>query len=111
MNRYVVEGMVNDLLRSKRILYIGQNMAQATHALESVADSLRDADHFTIYRAHGHEIIQHDGGGWIRFTSTRSRAGRGLAADVVFCDCDPSVELFTEIAPIVNATNGEVMRA
>ena len=87
MNRYVVDGLLGDALKGKRILFVAANHGVARNAFEMVSERALDifgTAALKIRRSHGKERIALTSGGSIRFLSYRGNAHRGLSVDIVF---------------------------
>lgn len=108
MNRYVVDGILADMRAGRRVLVVAQTVRMARFAFNEVAAAAVEGE--TVRRANGRERITHPDGGWIRFCSVSGHGARGLAADVVFIDADPTMEQLAELVPVA-ASGGEVFRA
>lgn len=85
MNRYTIAGMLADMRAGRTVLLLSENTDAARDAFDNIAVSIEPGE--VTVRTHGHERIQADGKGAIRFRSIRSHLGE-LYADVVVFDCD-----------------------
>lgn len=113
MNRYVVDGVLADLAAGRRVLVVSQTVNQGRYAFDDIVSALQDAgrhDDVIVRRANGAQRIEDRRGGWVRFCSVASSA-RGMTADVVFIDADPTIEQLADLMPVVASTGGEVIRA
>jgi hypothetical protein len=112
VNRYVVAGVLADLIAGRRVLVMTQNVLDGRDLLEQLAVAAEHKgirSNLTVARAHGAERVGHTGGGWVLFRSLRTGC-HGLTADVVFIDGDPTPEQLAGVMPVVASTGGEVFR-
>ena len=104
MNSYVVTGLLAEARDGKRVIVLSENGAGARHVFELLADEA--GSEVAIRRRHGEESISFpDSDGRIHFSSVRSGL-RGWVADVVFVDCDPTIEQLQVLAPVVASRRG-----
>lgn len=84
MNRYIFEGIVNELHKGKRVVIVTPTTRQSSFVFRDVADALSD-DHAVaqIRRANGQESITTHTGGYLTFIAVNMHGGRGFNADVL----------------------------
>lgn len=115
MNRYVLQGLLRDLVAGQRVLVVVESnrfarlvldeLAAAAHAMSSPPVGLK------VRRANGEEGLSTAAGGRITFHTRRSPNGlRGLAADVVFVNVDfPDQDLLDSVHLILASRRGELI--
>jgi hypothetical protein len=102
MNRYVAQGLLNDMRSGKTVIYVGDNQKQAREAFLQCCERRQDGE--TVRR--GDEQISHPGGGRVRFLSHRTL--RGFRGDVVFADYPIGLDDYPMLA--ITARDGELLR-
>ncbi len=106
MNRYIRDGVLADMRAGRRVIVFSRGHLAARELLASFAEHVRDGER--VYRTHGSERVEaRNSGGWVRFMSIAAGV-RGLSADVVVLDTQPSPQQLEEIVPITSV-GGEVM--
>lgn len=115
MNRYVVQGVLTDLAIGRRVLVITENLRESRVMLdqltsEAVAAGFAATD-LVVRRANGAERVELPRtGGSVHFLSHR-QSSRGMSADVIFIDGDPTQEELAELMPVIAASpRGELIR-
>lgn len=84
MNRYILEGITNDLHNGKRIVVVAPTTRQSSFVFRSVADALSSNEAVArIRRANGQESITMHNGGHLTFIAVNMQGGRGFTADTV----------------------------
>ncbi|OYO16624.1 hypothetical protein CGZ93_17850 [Enemella dayhoffiae] len=84
-NRYVIEGMVNDAMRGRRVAYLGL-IKEAENAFRACLDALPDSTGAKPIRVNGRQAIEFPNGGTVLFRSPQREGLRGTVADVVYLD-------------------------
>lgn len=106
MNRYVTAGLLDDMRRGKRVLYLAANRVHARRAFDDLVWRLAVGER--ARRTNGAERIDSWSGGCIKFSSVGSSL-RGVAVDVVVLDGEPTLRQSEELAVLVEAA--ELVRA
>lgn len=84
MNRYVLEGITNDLHNGKRIVVVAPTTRQSSFVFRTIADAMStDETVAKIRRANGQESITTHTGGHLTFIAINMHGGRGFNADTV----------------------------
>lgn len=111
MNRYVADGILDDVVSGKRVLLVSEGGLAAAHALEEIERRAvaRSIELLTIRRSHGSEGVTHASGGRVHIVSARGRGGRGVVVDVLFVDADLTFDRLADLMPCVAVTRGEAM--
>lgn len=114
MNRYMEEGILNDLREGKFVVLVSHRVSISKHNLQHMANVLDgDPGVKKIRRAHGQEEIEMANGGRLKFISTSEGSGRGFDADVVvIIERDHmDYEKVSELLDYARITNAEAIPA
>ncbi|SKF61373.1 Uncharacterised protein [Mycobacteroides abscessus subsp. abscessus] len=82
MNRYVIDGIIADAARGKRVLVAARHPVEVRAAFQLVAEAAHEEPDVRISRVNGRERIDFYTGS-IKFVATTTRGLRGYSADVV----------------------------
>lgn len=107
INRYTVEGIVNDARSGKSVMVLGLDPTYNVKLFEDCVVAAVDAD--MIRRTRGQQEIRYDLAGRIAFVSYANAGHRGASADVVAVNMDWTPEIEAEVVPIVVARRGEIV--
>lgn len=90
MNRYIAQGILNDLADCRDVVVVAPTLVVARHAFDQVVDrvyTVADGERSTgyrVYRANGRErIVDERTGAVVRFTSYGSGSARAVPGTVV----------------------------
>lgn len=116
MNRYVADGILDDVMSGKTVLLVtdgGHASRAALYEIEERAARRCLEGIVEVRRANGQESIRHASGGRVMIVPVRGHGGRGMSADVVFVDAlDMTADRLAELMPAVACSpHGEVMRS
>ena len=111
VNRYVEAGLLADARDGRTVVVIQPRRRDAHSTFMALAQEARDSAS-AVLRANGRERIDFPSGGRVQF-HTPGPGMRGVSADVVFIEGwnELSEAQRSEIAPVVCARGGEVIRA
>ena len=113
MNRYVADGILDDVIAGRTVLLVTEGGPATRAALEEIATRVnrRALAGVSVRLAHGQESVTHCDGGRAVLVPAGGHGGRGLTVDVLFVDADISRERYAELAPcLVTSPVGEAMR-
>lgn len=110
MNRYVLAGVLADLVAGRRVLVVSAHLRESRVLLDQLVSEAVDDDLVVVVRrANGRESVELPrSGGSVVFRSV-GQSMRGLEADVVFVDAYATPEVLHELE-IVVAAGGELIR-
>lgn len=118
-NRYVINGLITDMLDGKDILALSSPILLATHLVNAVEDELHRRDMTgwieTSSRRNGDRHLVLADLGSIRAVSSLSRTAlRGRQADICVVsrsnlDFDRSMSLLDEMKAVVRPASGEII--
>lgn len=117
-NRYITEGITNDLRAGKRILLVGPNRSYSRHTFRNVAEAAQDAiyEHpiHTLHVSSGREYLKLHNGGELTVVTIDGIRGR-TAEVVVLLEWEyitgNDLEVLDRVLPLLHATNGELVQA
>lgn len=99
MNRYVVDGLLADMRKGKRVLYLGPDLDEARKLLAQLEPLLLPGE--TKRRPYHTWHVESPSGGCIRLKSVGSSV-RGIQTDVVVVDGDPTIRQTEELRPLLD---------
>lgn len=113
MNRYVTAGIAADARAGRRVLVLVGHELERRLCFEEVARLV----HADVASTVGREQIRFAHGGSVHFLRSLTST-HGRSADVVFVDhvfatraLDRGIDLAEQLAPCVQSTGGEIIRA
>ena len=114
MNRYMEQGILNDLREGKFVVLVSHQTRVSEFNFKHMAHLLEGGPGVKkIRRAHGQEEVEMTNGGRLKFISTAKGAGRGFNADVVVIIQRDLMdyEKITEVLDYARTTNAEAIPA
>lgn len=89
MNRYLVDGVLQDMRLGKRVVVLSETQVMARASFKDTVYLRELGNGETVRHANGRESIEAPGGGSVRFHTVRSPDYfRGMNIDVLVVDCD-----------------------
>ena len=114
MNRYTLEGILDDAAHGKRVAYVGRRAGDWLREAEYVAGREHPGKVSRVIRSNGQKRIEFTSGGVLTFHGSGHNSLRGHTADVVALDADASRDertLGDAHAVVASSIAGEVIRA
>lgn len=113
MNRYIVQGIINDLHQGKRVALIGPRRVLARHVFMDVIHTAPAEGIRRVTVSNGNEQVDMLNGGRLTVAAATRTGLRGVTLDVlVLLDWrDINRDNLDDTLAVLNATGGELIQA
>lgn len=107
-----MDELIAEVTAGRGVAVVAPTLRAGRWWLDRFAEALKGDAAVTLRRTNGQERIDHTSGGWVRFGSVASAMWRGLRADTLYLDVEPTERELAALMPMLaSATTPRLIRA